>query len=86
MTNIRVRNINGHYREEDGSLTQGSLVFIDVPGKGICTEDGDQLRARRFKASSTTECVELYGSKIGFDFLPDEGECERVGIPVDPAE
>lgn len=86
MTNIRVRSIRGHYRDNDGSLTQGSLVFIDLSGKGICTEDGKQLRARCLKSSSSTECDELYGPEIGFDFLPDKGECERVGIPVDPAE
>lgn len=86
MTTIRVSNIKGHYREEGGSLIEGSLVFIDVPGKGICTKDGAPLRARRVKVSSTTECIELYGPQMGFNFLPDEGECERVGIPVDPAE
>ncbi|OLU25535.1 hypothetical protein BVH03_17990 [Pseudomonas sp. PA15(2017)] len=84
--NIEVRSIKGHFREQDGSLNQGSLVLIDVPGKGICTEGGRQVRARRFRASDGVNRIELYGSDIGFDFLPDEGECEREGIPVDPAE
>jgi len=84
--NIRLRSIKGHYREHDGSLTQGSLVLIHVPGKGICTEGGLKIRARRFKAADGVNRVELYGPDIGFDFLPDEGECEREGIPVDPAE
>lgn len=80
---IQIRSLSGHYREEDGSLTPGSLVLIDMPGKGICTEGGLQVRARRFKAAPTLECVELYGPEIGFAFLAAEGECERVGIPVD---
>lgn len=83
---LQVRVLKGHYREEGGSLTQGSLVLIDVPGKGICTEGGLQLRARRYKVATGVEGIELYGPEIGFDFLPDEGECERVGIPVDPGE
>lgn len=82
---VQVRIIKGHYREEGGSLTQGSLVLIDVPGKGICTEGGGQLRARRYKTAGV-ECVELYGPDIGFVFLPDDGECERGGIPFDSTQ
>lgn len=77
---LHVRVLKGHYREEDGSLTQGSLVLIDVPGKAICTEEGPASRSS-FKDSTGVEGVELYD--LDFEFLPDEGECERVGIPVD---
>lgn len=81
---VPVRIIKGHYQEDGGSLAQGSLVLIDVPGKGICTEDGSQLRARCYTVAGV-ECFELYGVGVGFVFLPDKGECERVGIPVDSA-
>lgn len=83
---IQIRSIKGHYRDQGGSLNQGSLVLVDVPGKGICTEGGLQVRARRFRANDGVDGIELYGPDIGFDFLPDEGECEREGIPVDPVE
>lgn len=83
---LQIRSIRGHYREEGGSLTPGSLVLIEVSGKGVCTEGGGLVRARRFKVAEGVECVELYGPEIGFEFFPDEGECERVGIPVDSAE
>lgn len=82
--NPQVRTIKGHYREEGGSLTPGSLTLIDMPDKGLCAENGGTVRARRYQVTGEIEGLELYGDDIAFDFLPEEGECERVGIPVDP--
>lgn len=81
--NSRIRIIKGHYREEGGSLTPGSLTVIDMPGQGLCSENGGEVRARRYQVAGEIEGLELYGPDIAFDFLPNEGECERVGIPVD---
>ncbi|TWC12498.1 MULTISPECIES: hypothetical protein [unclassified Pseudomonas] len=81
--NTRIRIMKGHYREEGGSLTPGSLTLIDMQDKGVCAENGGEVRARRYQVTGEVEGLELYGNEIAFVFLPDEGECERVGIPVD---
>lgn len=65
---------------------QASLTLIDESGKGVRTEGGLRVRARRVKVSSDTECLELYGPETGFVFLPDEGEYEWVGIAVDAVD
>lgn len=85
VVSIQVRSIKGHFREGDGSLTEGKLMLIDVPGKGVCSEGGLQVRARWFKDADGVDRTELYGPDMSFAFLPDVGECERAGIPVDPA-
>ncbi len=79
---IQIYTLKGRFRDVGEVLTPGSLVLIGVPGEGLRSESGIKICARRSRLSNGDECIELLGSGLGFDFLPDEDECERIGLPV----
>lgn len=79
---MEARIITGHYRQEGGSLEPGRLlVLVDQDGT-VLSESGGEIKARTYQAADGVKGVELHGNTIAFDFLPDDGECERVGIAI----
>lgn len=86
----QVRVIKGHRRTEGGSLEPARMVVICMPSRepGFFSELGEPLAARRFKAAEGVEPVELFcpdaPDSSWPDFLPDEGECERIGMSLAP--
>nr|WP_146219541.1 hypothetical protein [Pseudomonas sp. RW407] len=77
--NVRIRSLKGYYREVDGSLTEGTLAVVDVPGVGVCSEAEIPLSARRIGEGGL---VALDEKVIGLAFVLSEAECKIAGIPI----
>jgi len=71
--------IKGHH-VKDGGILEAGRIFVDViEGSAICAETGSLLTATNYTETwgSFTEI-----SNGVWQFEPDSGECERVGIEV----
>lgn len=79
---MEARIITGHYRQEGGSLEPGKLLVLVKQDGTVLSETGGAIKARSFVVTEDITSIELYGDTIAFDFEPDVGECERVGIPI----
>lgn len=79
--------IQGHFREEGGSLSAGRLYLrrdaggwydpdMQLPG-----QPDIYVTARQYRITADIMGIEIEGCG-GQPFLPDDGECERIGLPV----
>lgn len=77
-----MRIIKGHYRNDSGTLSIGTLMVDSVDGRFFEAESGATLEARRYSVSNEIEGIEIISPDSCIEFLPNEGEAERIGMPV----
>lgn len=75
------RILKGHYRTESGALEQGKLLITNDGGQ-FGDEYGNRIDATHYKAAEGVDAIEITGPMVGWRFVPDAGECERVGMEV----
>jgi hypothetical protein len=80
MTTTKTFRLRGHWRQKGGSLAAGTFSvmrdgadWFDGEGYGV------PLIARRYQITPNISGIEIVGAG---EFLPDDGECERVHMPV----
>ncbi len=79
--------IKGHYRNEDGLLEPGRLMLEKVADGWRSAEGLWRLEASKYVICRDSVGVASVGIEIASpdsmtNFLPDEGECERIGMVV----
>lgn len=75
--------IKGHYRQSGGSLEIGTLMVGQrADGSFFDALEGGTLKAVAYKVTDGITGIEITSARSVFEFLPDAGECARVGIPV----
>jgi hypothetical protein len=81
MTNHIVK---GHYRQDGGYLERGTLLLEKNGAVFRDTNLGGILTASRYKVTSDIAGIEITSSLGAWEFVPDDGECDRIGMPVLP--
>lgn len=76
-----VHILKGHYRNESGSLEVGTLV-LHKDGSRLLDETGGIISAAEYKVAQGVVGTEIVSDRGVWEFLPDDGECERVGLPI----
>lgn len=76
---MQFAKLKGHYRDESGNLNHGRLL---VSVDDFSSHTGVSLSAHEYRIAGDNLGIEIRG--LGDNFLPDEGECERIGMPVSP--
>lgn len=74
--------INGHYRDASGLLEPGSLHLEEFDGQWRGAHSGHRLFARRYAVATGIRAIEITSPDALTEFVPDAGECERIGMPV----
>jgi len=74
-------DLAGHYRRDDGRLVEGVLTldFDPANDQHVTCTSGSPVKARRYRTAGV-ECIEIKAEGQPWEFLPDEGECERIGL------
>ena len=76
--------LTGHYLDESGSRAHGKLILERREDKCI-DESGYPVRAAQFKVSADIVDVEITSTGPDvYKFVPASGECERIGLQVEP--
>jgi len=84
----RSTTLRGHYREESGTVVPGTLDLRRDEGgwfdPGLEFRDLPTLycKAREFLITPDIKGIEITGIG-GQPFLPADGECERIGLPIE---
>lgn len=75
--------IKGHFRDESGMLQVGTLM-VDMLNSGLFfeVETGFRLEAKRYAITKEYEGVEITSPDAVWEFLPDDGELDRIGMPI----
>lgn len=74
--------IKGHYRNDSGALEVGTLMVDRVGKSYIDAQGGFRLFAENYAVTSDTQGVQVTSPDAAFEFLPDAGELDRIGMPV----
>lgn len=76
--------IKGHYREDDGTLEPGTLDLLAEGGQFVDDAVGIRgvLIARRYPVCAGVTDIEITSSVGAWQFVVAEGECERIGMPI----
>lgn len=77
--------IKGHYRDESGLLEPGELHLEMRDGEWRGAFSGHRLRARRYAVCAGIEGVEITSPDSLTEFLPGDGELQRIGMPIHAA-
>lgn len=78
-----MRIMKGHYRTESGVLEIGTLGVEQTDGVWhLCYPSPcDPIKAERITVCQGITAIEITGAGA-WEFLPDKGECERIGMPI----
>lgn len=85
--------IRGHMRADDGTIGPRFALHVQtVRGRWHAVPGPEPIRAEAYAicddlrgvqiVSDATEAERRDGIGFAWEFLPDPGECERVGMPV----
>lgn len=89
--------IRGCHPDDGGRVGDDTMLFVEQDALGVWrdAESGSPILARRYAicddltgveiVSAATEAEHRRGLGFAWTFWPDAGECERVGLPVEPA-
>ena len=74
--------IKGHYRNESGDLSIGTLLVEQANGKFRDAESGARLVANHYAVAQGITGIEITSPDSLIEFLPDAGEIDRIGMSV----
>ncbi|WP_220816079.1 hypothetical protein [Pseudomonas paralcaligenes] len=74
--------IKGHYRDESGLLEAGELMVEKTENGWRHPESWARLEAARYAVARGIAGVEITSPDSLTEFLPNEGECERIGMEI----
>ena len=79
-----MRILKGHYRTESGMLEIGTLHVEQTDGVWHLSYPSPRypIKAERFAVCQGVTGIEITSAGGAWEFCPDEGECERIGMPV----
>ncbi len=76
-----IYELTGHYRQDCGSLESGILLVEKIGGRFYHAEGlASEIVATEFQVTDSIIGTEITGTV--FEFLPDNGECERIGMTI----
>lgn len=81
-----IRILKGNHRNEQGLLERTTLMVEPTNDGFRDVVTGAMYKAQEYKAGNVT-VIEIISKDTSTDvvytaFIPDAGECERIGMPV----
>ena len=74
--------LSGYYQQEGGLLERGCLIIEVRDGLAYDAKSNGLLCAKTYAVTKTVSGVKITSDRDCYTFLPDEGECERVGLAI----
>lgn len=74
--------LKGHFRQGDGQLESGRLRLERTANGDFLDRYQHKVSAWRYTIAGDLTGVQVESAGAVWEFLPDDGECERVGMPI----
>lgn len=72
--------LSGYYQQEGGSLERGRMMIEMRDGLAYDAQTNGLLCAKTYAVAKGVTGVKVTSDRDCYTFLPDDGECERVGL------